>query len=136
MKIVIFGLPNQIDNEEVMNALAIAAQTLGVNIRGSILERNDILPSSNQPIFIKRKEDSEFIQSCKQIEKVCGDIVRNPSARSKFWELVVKKIIERPILEVLAFGPKTAAEYEAMRDMGGDEFVKICKAALALIENI
>lgn len=136
MRIVIFGVPSQISVEDLTKALAQLSNEIGVNLKGTILERSDILPNGDQPIFIKRCENSKFVQACKQIDKVCGDVVRNPSARSKFWELVVKKIIERPVIEVLAFGPTTAAEYEALRDMGGEEFVKICKAALALIENM
>lgn len=136
MRLVIFGVPNQVDEEEIVNAMAFATKVLGVNIRCSILDRDDILPSANEPIFISRKEDSEYIQAVKKIMETCGDIVHNVSDRTKFYELVVKKVIEEPILEVLAFGPKSGRELSALKDAGGQEFVSICRTALALSKSL
>lgn len=136
MRIVIFGVPNQVSEEEIISAMATATKILGINIRCSILDRDDILPSANEPIFIKKKEDSEYIQAIKKIMETCGDIVHNVGDRTKFYELVVKKIIERPILEVLAFGPKSGKELSALKDAGGNEFISICRTALALSESL
>lgn len=136
MRLVIFGVPNQVSEEEIINAMATATKVLGVNIRCSILDRDDILPSSNEPIFISRKEDSEYIQAVKKVMETCGDIVHNVSDRTKFYELVVKKVIEEPILEVLAFGPKSGRELSALKDAGGQEFVSICRTALALSKSL
>lgn len=136
MKIVIFGLPNQISEEEVVEAMSEVVKKLGVNIKVAVLERNDVLPNANEPIFISRKEDSEFIQAVKKIMEICGDIVHRVEDRSKFYELVVKKTIERPILEVLAFGPKSGRELNALKDAGGQEFISICRTALALSETL
>lgn len=136
MRLVIFGVPNQVSEEEIIDAMATATKVLGVNIRCSILDRDDILPSSNEPIFISRKEDSEYIQAVKKVMETCGDIVHNVSDRTKFYELVVKKVIEEPILEVLAFGPKSGRELSVLKDAGGQEFVSICRTALALSKSL
>lgn len=136
MKLVIFGLPNQIGEEEIAKAMSNVVKTLGVNIKVTVLERNDVLPSANEPIFISRKEESEYVQAVKKIMETCGDIVHSVSDRTKFYELVVKKVIEKPILEVLAFGPKSGRELAALKDAGGQEFVSICRTALALNESL
>lgn len=136
MKLIIFGLPNQIGEEEITKAMSNVIKTLGINIKVAVLERNDILPNANEPIFISRKEESEYVQAVKKIMETCGDIVHNVSDRTKFYELVVKKIIEKPILEVLAFGPKSGRDLAALKDAGGQEFVSICRTALALNESL
>ena len=136
MKLVIFGLPNQVSEGEIAEAMSKVVKELGVNIKVTVLERNDVLPNANEPIFISRKEDSEFIQAVQKIMETCGDIVHRVEDRSKFYELVVKKIIERPILEVLAFGPKSGRELNALKDAGGQEFISICRTALALSETL
>ena len=136
MKIVVFGLPNQISEEEIAEAMSKVVKELGVNIKVTVLERNDILPNANEPIFISRKEDSEYIQAVKKIMETCGDIVHSVADRAKLYELVVKKVIEKPILEVLAFGPKSGRDLAALKDAGGQEFVSICRTALALSETL
>ncbi len=136
MKLVIFGLPNQISEEEIAEAMSSMVKKLGVNIKVTVLERNDILPNANEPIFISRKEESEYVQAVRKIMETCGDIVHNVSDRTKFYELVVKKVIEKPILEVLAFGPKSGRDLAALKDAGGQEFVSICRTALALNESL
>ena len=136
MKVIVFSLPNQVSNEEIIEAMANIAENLGVNVKCAILEKNDICPPENEPLFISRKEDSEFIQAVKKIMETCGDIVHRVEDRSKFYELVVKKTIERPILEVLAFGPKSGRELNALKDAGGQEFISICRTALALSETL
>ena len=111
MRLVIFGVPNQVSEEEIISAVAAAAEVLGVNIHCSILDRKDILPPADEPIFISRKEESEYIQA-------------------------VKKVIEEPILDVLAFGPKSGRELAALKDAGGQEFISICRTALALSKSL
>lgn len=136
MKIVVFGLPNQISEKEIAEAMQKVVKELGVNIKVAVLERNDILPNANEPIFISRKEESEYIQAVKKIMEICGDIVRSISDRTTFYKLVVEKVIEKPILEVLAFGPKSEKDLAALKDAGGQEFVSICRTALALSESL
>lgn len=136
MKLVIFGTPNQFSDEEILEAVAQAAVKLGVNIQCTILTRDDVLPTGNEPIFIKSKENSEYIRAIQKVMETCGDIVHRVEDRTKFYELVVKKVIERPILEVLAFGPKSGRELAALKDAGGNEFISICRTALALSESL
>lgn len=132
MKIVIFSVPNSISKEELAEAFVNFSALLGVNIQVNVLEEKDLAPKPTT----KKVEDSPYIQALKQISKVCGDIARNPSDRSEFYQLVLDKKIERPILEVLAFGPKNGLELNALRDMGGPEFTKIISTALILINQL
>lgn len=132
MKLVIFSVPNSITKEELAEAFVNFSTLLGVNVRVNILEDKDL---AAKPATTK-VEDSPYIQALKQINKVCGDIARNPSDRSEFYQLVLDKKIERPILEVLAFGPKNGLELNALRDMGGPEFTKIISTALILVNQL
>lgn len=136
MKIVVFGLPNQVDEQELLAAMAQMSSIIGVSIKIQILERNDLMPSTTEPVFIKKREETEFVQAVKGIMKVCGDIVRNPADRAGLYKAVIDKTIERPILEVIAFGPKCGADINALKDAGGNEFVAICRTALSLLNAL
>ena len=136
MKIVVFGLPNQVDEQELLAAMTQMSSIIGVSIKVQILERNDLLPPATEPVFIKKKEETEFVQAVKGIMKVCGDIVRNPADRAGLYKAVIDKTIERPILEVIAFGPKCSTDINALKDAGGNEFVAICRTALSLLNAL
>lgn len=131
MKLVIFSVPNSISREELTEAFVNFSALLGINVRVNVLEDKDL---SSKPAT--KVEDSPYIQALKQIEKVCGDITRNPGSRSEFYQLVLNKKIEKPILEVLAFGPKNGVELHALKDMGGAEFTKIINTALILTDQL
>lgn len=136
MKIVVFGLPNQVDDQDLLAAMAQMSSNLGVSIKANVLDRDDLMPPATEPIFIKKKEDTEFVQAVKGIMKVCGDIVRNPADRAGFYKAVIDKTIEKPILEVIAFGPKCGTDINALKDAGGNEFVSICRTALSLLNAL
>lgn len=136
MKIVVFGVPNQVDEQELLTAMAQMSSNLRVSIKANVLERDDLMPPATEPIFIKKKEDTEFVQAVKGIMKVCGDIVRNPADRAGFYKAVIDKTIEKPILEVIAFGPKCGTDINALKDAGGNEFVSICRTALSLLNAL
>lgn len=131
MKIVILGITGISSNEEIEAAAAKFAESLNTNIRVHIFGRDDLFPTPNIV-----SGDTEFIRACTKINEVCGDIVHNSGDRSVFYKLVLEKKIERPILEVIAFGPKSKRELNALRDMGGKEFVKIVQTALSLIATL
>ena len=136
MKIVVFGLPNQVDDQDLLAAMSQMSSNLGVAIKVNILERSDLLPPATEPIFIQRRTETEFVQAIRGIQKVCGDIVRNPADRAGLYKAVIDKTIERPILEVIAFGPKCGADINALKDVGGNEFVAICRTALSLSNSL
>lgn len=136
MKIVVFGLPNQVDDQDLLAVMAQMSSNLGVSIKANVLDRDDLMPPATEPIFIKKKEDTEFVQAVKGIMKVCGDIVRNPADRAGFYKAVIDKTIEKPILEVIAFGPKCGTDINALKDAGGNEFVSICRTALSLLNAL
>ena len=136
MKIVVFGVPNQVDEQELLTAMAQMSSNLGISIKANVLERDDLMPPATEPIFIKKKEDTEFVQAVKGIMKVCGDIVRNPADRAGLYKAVIDRTVERPILEVIAFGPKCGTDINALKDAGGNEFVSICRTALSLLNAL
>lgn len=136
MKIVIFGVPNQVDDNEVLQAITEVVKTLGVNVKCTVLTRDDILPPSNENIFIKKKDETKYVRAVKMIMKTFGDIVRRPDDRASFYDGVLKKKVERPILEVLAFGPMCNTDLNALKDAGGQEFVSICRTALSLLNTL
>lgn len=136
MKIVVFGLPNQVDEQDLVTAMAQMSSNLGVSIKANVLERDDLMPPATEPVFIKKKEETEFVQAVKGIMKVCGDIVRNPADRAGLYKAVIDRTVERPILEVIAFGPKCGTDINALKDAGGNEFVSICRTALSLLNAL
>ena len=136
MKIVVFGLPNQVDEQDLVTAMAQMSSNLGVSIKANVLDRDDLMPPTTEPVFIKKKEDTEFVQAVKGIMKVCGDIVRNPADRAGLYKAVIDRTVERPILEVIAFGPKCGTDINALKDAGGNEFVSICRTALSLLNAL
>lgn len=137
MKIVVFGLPNQVNEQELLAAMAQISSSLGMStIKIHILEKDDLLPPTTKSVFIKKREETEFVQAVKGITKVCGDIVRNPADRAGLYKAVIDKTIERPILEVIAFGPKCGTDINALKDAGGNEFVAICRTALSLLNAL
>ena len=136
MKIVVFGLPNQIDDQDLLAAMTQMSSNLGVVIKVNILERDDLLPPATEPIFIQRRKETEFVQAVKGVMKVCGDIVRNPADRAGLYRAILDKAVDKVILETIAFGPKCEADLNALRDAGGNEFVSICRTALAFLNTL
>ena len=136
MKVVIFGLPNQVNEKELLLAMTQVSANLGINIKINILERDDLLPSAAEPIFICKKNETEFVHATKAIMKTCGDIVRNPADRAGLYRAILDKAVDKVILETIAFGPKCEADLNALRDAGGNEFVSICRTALAFLNTL
>lgn len=131
MKVVIFALPNNVSDEEIMALLANLSATINIEIKGTILSQKDLEPTSR-----KTKVESKFINAVKLIMKTFGDIVHSVSDRAEFYHAVVNKTVEKPILEIIAFGPKDGIELNALKDAGGQEFITICRTALSLVDNL
>lgn len=134
MKLIICGIPNITDENELSEAFAIFAQRLGMNLKFTVLDQNEILPQTTT-IFSKPKE-SEFIQAVKKIHETFGDIVRDVSARAEFYDAIIRNRLQSPILNAIVMGPKDPKELHALKDMGGNEYMSIIKTALSLSESI
>lgn len=133
MKVIILGIIGQVDDADLKAACEKFQEMVDVNVRVNIMDRDDIFPTFT---FKQEKvEDSEFIKAIKSILTACGDI-RIPDNRAQFYKLVIDKTIERPILEVMALGPKNQKEANALKDVGGKEFYKIIRSALNLTQLI
>lgn len=131
MKVVIFALPNNVSDEEIMALLTNMSATINIEIKGTILSQKDLEPTTR-----KTKVESKFIEAVKLIMKTFGDIVHSVSDRAEFYHAVVNKTVEKPILEIIAFGPKDRIELYALKDAGGQEFITICRTALSLVDNL
>lgn len=131
MKVVIFALPNNVSDEEIMALLTNVSATIDIEIKGTILSQKDLEPTSR-----KTKVESKFIDAVKLVMKTFGDIVHSVSDRAEFYHAVVNKTVEKPILEIIAFGPKDSRELNALKDAGGQEFITICRTALSLVDNL
>ena len=131
MKVVIFALPNNVSDEEIMALLTNMSATINIEIKGTILSQKDLEPTTR-----KTKVESKFIEAVKLIMKTFGDIVHSVSDRAEFYHAVVNKTVEKPILEIIAFGPKDGIELHTLKDAGGQEFITICRTALSLVDNL
>lgn len=136
MKVVVFGLPNQVEEKELLTAITQMSVNLGVSIKVNILERDDLMPPATKPVFIQKRKETEFAQAVKAVMKVCGDIVHNPADRAGLYKAIIDKTIEKPILEVIAFGPTCGTDINVLKDAGGNEFVSICRTALSLLNSL
>ena len=80
-----------------------------------------------------------FISYClaiaiEKIIEVCGEESDSIAFRSSFYTLVLKGVIERPILEVLSYGPKTNRDLEFLskrKEM--ENIVEYARVALSMI---
>ena len=131
MNVVIFALPNNVSDEAIMAFLTNMSATINIEIKGTILSQKDLEPTSR-----KTKIESKFINAVKLIMKTFGDIVHSVSDRAEFYHAVINKTVEKPILEIIAFGPKDSIELNALKDAGGQEFITICRTALSLVDNL
>ena len=133
MKLVIITVPDTVNTDVIRDAMIEFAATTKVSIRVNILESEDLMPE--KPAKTSRVE-SAYIRAIKKIMEVCGDITRNPADRAKFYELVLKKEIEKSILGVLILGPSNPKELHALQDAGGQKIKKIVTTALSLCETL
>lgn len=133
MKVIILGIIDQVDDADLQAACEKFQEMIDVNVRVNIMDRDDIFPTFT--FKQERVEDSEFIKAIKSILTACSDI-RTPDNRAEFYKRVIDKTIERPILEVIALGPKNQREANALKDAGGKEFYRIIRSALNLTQLI
>ena len=138
MRIVIFGIPNCVTTEELKEAMKSVSKTLGFDITITVLERDDILPSAGQqaPLFIKRKEGTDFANAVKTITTEHGDIVNSPADRANFYANVLNKKVKRSLIATIAFGPFDPDDVIAMNRAGGKELISICRTALSLLSTL
>ena len=69
-----------------------------------------------------------------EVNEVCGKESDSIAFRSSFYTLVLKGVIQRPILEVLSYGPKTSRDLEFLskrKEM--ENIVEYARVALSMI---
>lgn len=134
MKVLIIGLPNQVEDKEISAIREMIADTLGLPIRINVLEQKDLLDFDVQKINVKRVvKESKFITAIISVMKALNnEDVEEPGIRGEFYKLVLNGVITKPILEVIAFGPQNQQEYFFLQTNKITKLVEYAKVALTL----
>ena len=134
MKVLIIGLPDQVEDREISAIREIIADTLGLPIRINVLEQKDLLDFDVQKINAKRIiKESKFITAVASVLKALNnEDVEEPGIRGEFYKLVLNKVITKPVLEVIAFGPQNQQEYFFLQRNKVAKLVEYAKVALTL----
>lgn len=149
MKTIVIVVPDCVENRQIVNALKDMSGQWNAEIDGSIIGDNKIeavsfLGDLKRPIIKngtqKPRMKSKFMQALDAVVKACDEAENSCEFRVIFYRKILDKIIERPIIEVLAFGPKNTDDSNYLKKMiakdGCTRFVGICefaKIALSLI---
>ena len=138
MRLVIFGLPNQVDDSDIQSMVEAIIDTLELPIHVTVLDQKDLLDITieKEGSHVSRIKDSKFIEAIKAVIDACncaGEDITEPEVRSEFYKLVLSGTIERPILETIAFGPKSRREILFLTKNKLNAFVDYAKVALNMI---
>lgn len=110
MKLLIIGFEDGIKDDAIKEGVIALQDKVNVTVKANIFTESAFMPTKAKTI---RK--SEYMQALEKVTEVCGKETESIGFRSNFYNLVLKGIIEKPILEVLAFGPKTVAEFDFLQ---------------------
>lgn len=134
MKVLIIGLPSQVEDKEISAIREMMADTLGLPIRINVLEQKDLLDFNVQKINNKRVvNESKFITAIASVMKTLNnEDIEEPGVRGEFYKLVLNGVITKPILEVIAFGPQNQQEYFFLQRNKVAKLVEYAKVALTL----
>ena len=104
---------------------------MGIDVKATIYTEDEFLPTNKNKKSIRK---SDFMIAIEKIIEVCGEELDSIAFRSSFYTLVLKGVIERPILEVLSYGPKTNRDLEFLskrKEM--ENIVEYARVALSMI---
>ena len=129
MKLLIIGFEDNIKDDAIKEGVIALQDKVNVTVKANIFTESAFIPTKGKPI---RK--SEYMQAIEKVTEVCGKETDSVGFRSNFYSLVLKGIIERPILEVLAFGPKTVADFDFLSKINEMENITdYARVALSMI---
>lgn len=135
MKILIIGLPDHVTDEAVAKALAEFVKPLhlvDVEILAKVIPFGEIAPRSKKskatPLM------SKFERALLSVLNVApNEATDSISFRSWFYSQVLKGVIARPILEILAFGPCSKYEVDLLQANRMQALPEYSKVAISML---
>lgn len=127
MKILIIGVNNQVSDAEVAEIASAIAQITGNVYPVHMLSEKDFTSKK-----VEKTVCSDFMRAVADVVTICGDPEEEEAFRGNFWvEVLRNQSIGKPILELLALGPKNRSEQAYIRSIHKCEYLPvIAKAAL------
>lgn len=127
MKILIIGVNNQVSDAEVAEIASAIAQITGNVYPVHMLSEKDFASKK-----VEKPVCSDFMRAVADVVTICGDPEEEEAFRGNFWvEVLRNQSIGRPVLELLALGPKSRSEQAYIRSIHKCEYLPvIAKAAL------
>lgn len=133
MKVLIIGLPNQVNDCDVAAIIPAAVETTNLPIKGITIEEKDILNFSIEGIVHESAVKSDFVQAVNAVVDAIGGNPEHTDARTEFYQLVLSGKIERPILEKIVFGPRNKQESLFLKKNKLERITEYARIALSLI---
>lgn len=131
MKLLIIGFKDGVNDELIENGVIALQDIMGIDVKATIYTEDEFLPTNKNKKSIRK---SDFMIAIEKIIEVCGEESDSIAFCSSFYTLVLKGVIERPILEVLSYGPKTNRDLEFLskrKEM--ENIVEYARVALSMI---
>lgn len=132
MKLVLLGVPAGVSDEKLTEALGNMAANINANIKVNILDGPQFIPES-AGIPVKPRVTSKFIRAVSGVLKLCGSPVEDVAFRAEFYKQCLTSAIERPILEIIAFGPNDKSDLMMLQRHSAERLPEYAKIALSLI---
>jgi len=130
MKLLIIGFKDEVNDELIKSGVLALQGTMGIDVKANIYTEDEFLLTNKNK---KKPVKSDFMIAVETITEVCGEESDSIAFRS-FYTLVLKGVIQRPILEVLSYGPKTNRDLEFLskrKEM--ENIVEYARVALSMI---
>lgn len=134
MKILIIGLPDQVKDVDLKEVQQKVSNLLDIPIKMMVINQTAILDCAlqekdNDEVL----KNSKFVLAVETVMKALNyDNIQEPGVRGEFYTLVLKGIIERPIIEKIAFGPQNQQEFQYLQKKKYGKLVEYAKVALTL----
>lgn len=153
MKFLIVALPDFIKDEQVYSMLADMVESNmpeGINFPESdrrvpaiIVEAGQFNALEQAVKSIKRRQkpftikNSEFVRACNSVLDLLAveefSTLSEVGFRGAFYKNVLNGVIERPILEVIAFGPRDSSDTLYIKNKKCECLVEYANVALSLL---
>lgn len=124
MKLILLTVPDNTTENQAIEIATAAMHIVLTNVHVNVLSQQDLMPSTLSTV-----EDTGFIKAIERIITICGDTAEPEAFRGALWDaILLKRVIDRPILERLAQGPLNIKEKRYLKQ-NNCEFVPIVAAS-------
>ena len=135
MKLLLIGLPDQFTDADVIAIQKNLTDLFDLPLKGVVITQDSLICCSveKNEATSTRPKTTKFMKAVNSILDALHDTdVDAPGVRGEFYSLVVKGIIERPILEVIAMGPQSTVDSLFLQKNKLSSLVEYAKVALAM----